>query len=110
MEWEHIKHVPVEGDDGRLMGLVTHRDLLKLVARGKSLDDEPTMVRDIMIESPVTIHPETMTLDAMKAMREQRVGCLPVVDQEGRLVGIITQSDLIYVSTHLLEKFLKGES
>jgi CBS domain-containing protein len=41
-------------------------------------------------------------------MRENGYGCLPVVD-DGKLVGIITQSDLIRVSSRLLEKFLKGE-
>lgn len=107
MEWEHIKHVPVEDDDGHLVGLVTHRDLLKLVARGQ--EGTETVVRDIMIAAPKTIDPETATLDAMNLMREEGVGCLPVVDEDERLVGIITQSDLIRVSAHLLEKFLKGE-
>lgn len=106
MEWEHIKHVPVEDDDGHLLGLVTHRSLLKLVARGK--EGAETLVKDIMIEAPVTVSPATKTLEAMHLMREQKVGCLPVVE-DGRLVGIITQSDLIRVSSHLLEKFLKGE-
>jgi CBS domain-containing protein len=107
MEWEHIKHVPVEDDQGRLVGLVTHRDLLRLVARGQS-DGKETVVRDIMIADPVTVTPDTKTLDAMNRMREQKVGCLPVVEDE-RLVGVITQSDLIRVSAHLLEQFLKGE-
>src|SRR5690606_31299031 len=89
MEWEHIKHVPVEDDHGRLVGLVTHRDLLRLVARGQS-DGNETVVRDIMIVDPVTVTPDTKTLDAMNRMREQKVGCLPVVEDE-RLVGVITQ-------------------
>ncbi|MFK7987664.1 MAG: CBS domain-containing protein [Sandaracinaceae bacterium] len=113
MEWEHIKHVPVEDADGKLVGLVTHRDLLRLVARGVPTKTDPVkpdpVVADIMIADPVTVGPKTPTLEAMKKMREERVGCLPVVDAEKRLIGIITQSDLIYVSTHLLEKFLRGE-
>jgi CBS domain-containing protein/gamma-glutamyl:cysteine ligase YbdK (ATP-grasp superfamily) len=107
MDWEHIKHVPVEDDQGHLVGLVTHRDLLRLVARGAH-EGQETLVKDIMITDPMTVSPDLATLDAMKQMREQGVGCLPVVEDD-RLVGIITQSDLIRVSAHLLEKFLKGE-
>jgi len=106
MEWEHVKHIPVEDDEGHLLGLVTHRNLLRLVARGKQ--GEPVIVRDIMIHDPATVSPDTRTLDAMQKMREDGYGCLPVV-QDGKLVGVITQSDLIRVSSRLLEKFLKGE-
>ena len=107
MDWEHVKHIPVEDNDGCLLGLVTHRSLLRLIARG-ARNEDPVVVRDIMIKDPTTISPETPTLDAMNQMRDQRFGCLPVVD-DGKLVGIITQSDLIRVSSRLLEKFLKGE-
>jgi CBS domain-containing protein len=108
MEWEHIKHVPVEDDEGRLVGLITHRDLLRLVARGRHRDDSATVVRDLMVKDPVTVSPDTSTLDAIHRMREHNVGCLPVVD-DGKLVGIITQADLIRVSSFLLEKFIRGE-
>ncbi len=107
MEWEHIKHVPVEDDDGHLVGLVTHRSFLRLIGRGHHDDEAPLVVRDIMIPDPVAVPPDTPTLEAMKKMREDHVGCLPVVEN-GKLVGIITQSDLVHVSTGLLERFLKG--
>ncbi|MCB9597369.1 MAG: CBS domain-containing protein [Sandaracinaceae bacterium] len=107
MDWEHVKHIPVEDDGGHLLGLVTHRSLLRLVARGKRGDD-PVIVEDIMIRDPETISPDTSTLLAMEKMRENGYGCLPVVEA-GKLVGVITQSDLIRVSSRLLEKFLKGE-
>ncbi len=107
MEWQHIKHVPVEDDEGHLVGLVTHRSLLRLIARGRHEDTQPLAVRDIMICDPVAVPPETPTLEAMKKMREEHVGCLPVVER-GKLVGIVTQSDLVHVSTGLLERFLKG--
>jgi CBS domain-containing protein len=66
-------------------------------------------VQDIMRKDPVTITPETPTLNAMQIMRERRVGCLPVLNEESRLVGIVTERDLIGVSSRLLEKYLKGE-
>ena len=107
MEWEHIRHVPVENEDGKLIGLLTHRDLLRLVARGGQ--DQEVLVEDMMIRDPITVSRKTPTLEALRKMREQNVGCLPVVE-DGRLVGIITASDLIRVSAKLLERFLETES
>ncbi len=106
MDWERVKHIPVEDDDGHLLGLVTHRSLLRLVARGKA--GAPVIVEDIMIRDPATISPDTPTLEAMNSMRENGYGCLPVIDG-GKLVGVITQSDLIRVSSRLLEKFLQAD-
>ena len=107
MEWEHIRHVPVEDEEGKLVGLLTHRDLLRLVARGGQ--DQEVLVKDMMIHDPITVERKTPTLEALRKMREQNVGCLPVVEG-GRLVGIITASDLIRVSAKLLERFLEEDA
>src|SRR5262249_52509624 len=49
MDWRHVRHVPVEDDEGRLLGLVSHRDLLRLLARGLAMNNaEPVAVRHIM--------------------------------------------------------------
>ena len=104
MEWEHIRHVPVEDDEGRLVGIVSHRSLLRLIARGAN--QEPVAVSDIMKPNPVTVAPGSSTLESIQLMREHRVSCLPVVANE-RLVGIITEADLIYVAGRLLEDKLR---
>jgi CBS domain-containing protein len=106
MEWEHIRHVPVEDDDGKLVGLVSHRALLRLVARGQRQGGAPVAVAAIMKRDPITVGPHTATLDAIKLMREHRVGCLPVVSEQ-RLVGIITERDLIDVAARLFEEHLR---
>ncbi|MCA9522890.1 MAG: CBS domain-containing protein, partial [Myxococcales bacterium] len=109
MEWEHIRHVPVEDDDGRLVGLVSHRDLLRLVSRGTyGKSNEPHLVREIMATEPVTVGPETKTMDAVRTMRKHDVSSLPVV-QQGRLLGIVTEHDLLIVAYRLLEAFLDDE-
>jgi len=108
MDWEHIRHVPVEDQDGHLVGLVSHRALLRLVARGSRGERASVPIRDIMRTDPVTVSPDTPTLEAMQTMREKRVGCLPVLE-DGQLVGIVTERDFINVSARLLEKYLKGE-
>jgi CBS domain-containing protein/gamma-glutamylcysteine synthetase len=109
MEWRYVRHVPVEDDSGRLLGLVSHRQLLRLVARGddKRIDGDPVMVRDIMRPDPMTISPETNTVEAIRLMRENRLSCLPVVEN-GKLVGLVTEYDLIVVASRLLESVLDG--
>ncbi len=104
MDWRHIRHVPVEDDQGRLVGLISHRALLRMVAHRDQSRAVP--VREIMSPNPVTVTPETPTVEAIRTMREHRVGCLPVVRQD-KLVGIISERDLIEVSGRLLEQWLE---
>ena len=59
-----------------------------------------------MKPNPVTVPPETSSLEAVRLMRRHRIGCLPVV-QKGRLVGIVTESDFLGVASSLLEQQLK---
>ncbi len=109
MDWEHVRHVPVEDEQGRLVGLLSHRALLRLVSRGRRGDgSDPVAVKDIMKPAPVTVTSDTETLDAIAKMRNERVGCLPVVDG-GKLVGIITERDLIGVAARLLDEHLRGQ-
>ena len=105
MNWKHIRHVPVEDDRGNLVGVISHRDLLDLVANNKS-DGEQIVVREVMRRNLTTVPPETQTIDALKLMREKDIGCLPVV-REGKLIGIVTTHDFLTVSTKLFEERLK---
>jgi CBS domain-containing protein len=110
MDWRHIRHVPVEDDRNRLVGLVSHRSLLRLMARKLTESgDRPTIVHEIMERDLVTAKASTSTLEAMDLMKEHQVSCLPVVDQRNRLVGIITERDFMNVSRRLLERLLCGE-
>jgi CBS domain-containing protein len=59
-----------------------------------------------MKSDPVTVPPETSSLEAIRLMRRRGIGCLPVV-QDGRLVGIVTESDFLGISNTLLEQQLK---
>jgi CBS domain-containing protein len=109
MDWRHIRHVPVEDNDGRLVGLVSHRALLRMVGHGlreKEKAGGHIAVKDIMKTQPVTVTPDTPTLEAIEVMRGRRVGCLPVVEGD-KLVGIITEHDLVQVASILFEQQLR---
>jgi len=108
MEWRYVRHVPVEDDAGRLLGLISHRQLLRLIARGLDKETGPVMVRDIMRPDPKSIGPETTTVEAIRLMRENKLSCLPVTEN-GKLVGLVTEYDLIVVASRLLESVLDGE-
>jgi len=60
MEWRHVRHVPVEDEEGKLVGLVTHRALLHLLSRNREAEGEhPLTVRDIMKANPLTVTSST---------------------------------------------------
>lgn len=107
MEWKHLRHVPVEDDSGRLAGLISHRALLRIIARGRREGQDQVTVRDIMKPDPITVTPETPTTDAIRLMREHKLGCLPVV-KDGHLVGLVAERDLIDVAGRLLEEHLSA--
>jgi CBS domain-containing protein len=104
MDWRHIRHVPVEDEGGHLAGLISHRTLLRLLARGQH-EDGQVAVKEIMKADPVTVTPATPTLEAIELMRTRRVGCLPVVEN-GVLVGIVTATDFLNASAKLFEEQL----
>jgi CBS domain-containing protein len=110
MERNQIRHVPVEDDQHRLVGLVSYRSILRMVADMGSDGDRGTIpVKLIMEKDPVTVTPETTTLEAIDVMRTKSVSCLPVL-KGGKLVGLVTEADFMPIAYELLEKQLTDES
>jgi CBS domain-containing protein len=106
MDWRHIRHVPVEDRDGRLVGLVTHRALLRLLTIGAQQEFKPITVKEIMVKDPVTVSPSTSSLEAIQIMRNRHVGCLPVVEDD-QLIGIVTSYDFLEASARLFQQHLQ---
>jgi len=98
----HIRHVPVVDEEKMVVGLVSHRDLVRQVLHAAA--DLPLAemrqllkkkdVRSIMITDPETAEPDMDIADAGQLMLDNKLGCLPVVDG-GRLVGILTGADFV---------------
>ena len=110
MDWRHIRHVPVEDEKGHLVGLVTHRGLLRLLSRGSIAPDGTLMtVGEIMKPNPTTVTSLTPTLEAIEIMRRSGIGCLPVVD-DNRLVGIVTSYDFLTATASLFKQHLAASA
>lgn len=104
MNWRRIRYMPVEDSKGELVGLVSSRLLLRHFARVTKLQESTlTTVKDIMIEKPLTVNPDTSIMDAMRKMQDHKIGCLPVVKGK-ELVGIITEMDFLRITSRLLER------
>lgn len=106
MDWQQIRHVPVEDDDEKLVGIVTYLTILRYlngVDHGENLESVP--VSTIMNREVIYITPDTPTIEAVRLMREKRVSCLPVVQDE-QLVGMITEKDFLVIAEELMEEQL----
>lgn len=105
----HFRQLPVV-EDGRLVGIVTDRDLRQatdspLVLREKWYDEfllEEIKVKSCMTDRPLTVNPETTVLDAVRLLRQFKFGSLPVVKDDS-LVGIVTLIDVLDYLIRLLE-------
>lgn len=102
MSWKHFRHVPVETTDGMLVGLVSHRALLRFQLETKAPDGaEPTAVEDIMDLDLVLVSPDLPLREGMRLLFDTGRGCLLVVAEE-RLVGIATERDFLGAALDLL--------
>jgi CBS domain-containing protein len=107
MVWNHIRHVMVEDAEHRLVGLVSQRKLVSLVGTyHPDRAEGPLPVSEIMQRDPVTVNPETATVEAINLMRRNSWSCLPVV-KDDHLVGVLTESQLMVIAGQLLEDKLK---
>ena len=104
MDWRKIRYIPVEETKGNIVGLVTSRLILRYYTSKDKGDSK--RVKDVMISAPITIKPDATILDAMILMRDNKIGCLPVVKKE-ELIGMITETDFLRISARLIERLEK---
>ena len=102
MRARKIRHLPVVDASGRLVGIITDRDLRQVVfapavQERLRLGIEAVWdiaVREVMTWAVITIGPAADVREAARLMHEQKIGALPVTE-DGRLVGILTESDVL---------------
>jgi CBS domain-containing protein len=96
-----IRHLPVVDEAGRLIGLVSHRDALRALdlSRATTGERDGMRVGDIMKSE---VLPGMAAHQAAAMMIESKIGALPVVGENGRVVGIITETDFLEVAREAL--------
>jgi len=103
MDWRRIRYMPVEDEKGKLVGLVTSRLIMRELLKKKK-EGTITTVEEIMIKNPKTVVPETTVQDSMNIMRKNKIGALPVINEQEELVGIITDMDFMRITSRLLDR------
>ncbi|HSP79377.1 MAG TPA: CBS domain-containing protein [Myxococcaceae bacterium] len=104
MSQNEIRHLPVVRE-GKLVGLVSHRDLIRALARHERTPGTPMpTVGAVMTRGVETLKPRSAVREAIHKMLDNKFGCMPVVEDGDRLVGIITETDLIRLAGRLLDK------
>ena len=98
-----IRHLPIVTQDGKLLGLLTDRDLRRAGASSEPLltrYEAPLLlmtmqVKDIMTTDVYTVTEETTVATAGQLFLDHKLGCLPVIAADHRLAGILTVTDLL---------------
>lgn len=93
-EWE-IRHLPVLSDR-KLVGILSDRDVLIHASQGENgleVPDRP--VEDVMTPNPITCRATSDVSTIGETMIEHKIDCLPVVDEDGEIIGLVTSTDLI---------------
>ncbi len=103
MDWKKIRYLPVEDSKGKLAGLVTSRLLLRHFVKNRN-PKKVFVVKDLMIKNPITIKQNDTILEAMKIMRNEKIGSLPVC-KDGELIGVVTEMNFLKIATRLFERF-----
>lgn len=111
MRFKHLRHIPVTTEDGHLAGLVTHRDILRaqissltgLTGDQRRARQEAIRIQEIMTRDVWTIQPDALASIAGRTLLDHKYGCVPVVDTNHLLVGILTESDFLKFAVKAIE-------
>lgn len=102
---QRIRHLPVVNQDKKLKGLITQRDFYRIVPARKEVEDggsfylketlDKFILQKVMIADVEILFPDDTLGKAIDIMVKKKYGCLPVIDKQGVLVGILTQTDVL---------------
>lgn len=104
-----IRHLPVVGGNGRLAGILSDRDIRLAMPSPLTVEDAEradflnrTPVAAVMTRRVITVEPTETIENAAKQLYRHRIGSLPVVDTDGRLQGILTETDILHAFVQIL--------
>jgi len=109
----NIRHLPVVDEKKRLIGLITQRDLFRihpprLSEEGEWFYDQGSMdniiISHVMVREPCCMHANEAIGGALETFAQKKYGCIPIVDQDGVLCGILTQNDLLQVAAQIYQE------
>ena len=93
MDWNTIRYTPVEDSKGKLVGLVTARCSCVITFIINIMDVRDNTLSDIMIKEPKTITQDAISWKPWEWVKENKIGCLPVVNGD-ELVGLISETGI----------------
>lgn len=111
MSMGRIRHLPVVDAENRIVGLVSQHDLLRtsissVLGFDRAKEHEwlgNIRVRDVMVKEVLTVDSEAGIIEAVDKLIADKIGCLPVADAEGKLVGLLTETDCLRCFRDLLK-------
>ncbi len=101
MRAKHVHHLPVVDAKGRLLGIVAQRDMLLAAMHHQNA---PIEMAEVMRHPVIATRPDMPIVEAARLMLRRQIGCLPVIDAQSVVTGIITETDLFAVFVRMLSK------
>ncbi|ASD65956.1 HPP family protein [Pseudoalteromonas piscicida] len=110
MKEKNVRHIPVIDEAGSLVGMLTQKIMIAKVmgimatygANALARKEKQTKVQDIMATDFASVRPGQSLQDVVRFFVDNRHGCMPVVDEQNKLVGILTSSDFVRLAAALL--------
>lgn len=105
----HIRHLPVVNANNVLQGIITQRDLYRLVMPRRTEEGDFIYLKEdldniilefAMSKDPLVLGPNDSLAEAIKLMVSTKYGCIPIVNEEFKLIGVITQIDVLKFIFH----------
>lgn len=102
MSTHNIAAIAVTNGDGKLVGIVSERDMThRVLACG--LNPQATMLADVMTENPEALHPDDQCVDAIELMLERNFRHLPVITDDGKVIAMVSMRDLLVAALEELD-------